>query len=52
MECTDEEFMAMFERMAEFDDLDDEFVADEEQWTNMIACYIDDNLDRFVTVVD
>ena len=52
VECTDEEFMAMFERMAEFDDLDDEFVADEEQWTNMIACYIDDNLDRFVTVVD
>ena len=52
VECTDEEFMAMFERMAEFDDLDDEFVADEEQWTDMISCYIDDNLDRFVTVVD
>ena len=52
VECTDEEFMAMFERMSEFDDLDDEFVADEEQWTNMIACYIDDHLDKFVTVVE
>lgn len=49
-ECTDDEFMAMFERMPEFDDCDDDFVANEEQWTSMVAYYIDENLDKFVTV--
>lgn len=50
VECTDEEFMAMFERMPEFDDLDDEFVANEEQWTKMVACYIDENISVFAEV--
>lgn len=47
---TDEEFHALFEQCPEFDDFDDEFVANEEQWTNMVACYLDDNLETFVTI--
>ena len=51
VECTDDEFMAMFERMPEFDDLDDEFVANEEQWTAEVAAIIDDNIDKFATII-
>lgn len=49
-ECTDDEFMAMFERYPEFDDLDDLFVENEETWTGMVACYVDEHIGRFVTV--
>ena len=42
---TDDEFMELFERFPDFDDLDDKFVENEEQWTNRIAFYVDDNLD-------
>ncbi len=51
-ECSDEEFMALFEQMPAFDELDDAFVENEEQWTQMVACYIDDHLDRFATIID
>lgn len=47
-DMTDDEFMAMFEQCPEFDDFDDEFVINEEGWTNLVACYLDENLDRFV----
>ena len=50
-DCTDEEFMALFEQLPEFDDLDDEFVENEEEWTGAVACYIDEHLDRFATIV-
>lgn len=50
-DMTDDEFMAMFEKCPEFDDFDDEFVVNEEEWTNMVACYLDDHLDKFVTIV-
>lgn len=49
-ECTDDEFMAMFEQYPEFDDLDDLFVENEETWTVMVACYVDEHIERFVTV--
>lgn len=49
-DCTDEEFMALFERFPEFDDLDDSFVEHEEEWTLAIAHYVDENLERFVTI--
>ena len=49
-ECTDEEFMALFEQFPEFDDLDDAFVENEEQWTDDIAHYIDDHLEKFATI--
>ena len=49
-DCTEEEFMALFERFPEFDDLDDQFVENEEEWMDDIAHYIDDNLEKFVTI--
>ena len=49
-DCSDDEFMALFEQYPEFDDLDDEFVEEEEAWTEQIARYIDEHLDRFATV--
>ena len=49
-ECTDEEFMALFEQYPEFDDLDDEFVEMEEEVTDIIAHYVDEHLEQFVIV--
>ncbi|MBQ8948295.1 MAG: DMP19 family protein [Prevotella sp.] len=49
-DCTDEEFMALFEQFPDFDDLDDQFVEYEEQWTEDIAHYVDDHLERFATI--
>ena len=50
-ECSDEEFMALFEQFSDFDDLDDTFVEHEEQWTAAVAAYIDDHIDRFATIL-
>ena len=47
---TDEDFMAMYEQCPEFDIFDDEFVVNEEEWTNMVACYLDDHLENFVKI--
>ena len=49
-DCTDEEFMALFEQFPDFDDLDDQFVEHEEEWTADIAHYVDDHLDRFAII--
>ena len=49
-ECSDEEFMAMFEKYSEFDNLDDEFVENEERWIGCIARYIDEHIDNFATI--
>ena len=49
-DCTEDEFMALFEQFPEFDDLDDTFVENEEVWTADIAHYVDDHLERFATV--
>jgi hypothetical protein len=49
-DCTDEEFMALFEQFPDFDDLDDQFVEYEEEWTEDIAHYIDDHLEKFATI--
>ena len=51
-DCSDEEFMAMFERYEEFDDYDDTFVENEEQWTTMVAQYIDEHIEQFVDIID
>jgi len=50
-DCTDEEFMAMFEKYPEFDEFDDEFVENEECWTNDIAHYVDEHIEEFATIV-
>ena len=49
-ECSDEEFMALFEQFPDFDNLDDQFVENEEKWTEDIAHYIDDHLEKFATI--
>lgn len=49
---TDDEFMALFEQMPEFDDLDDAFVEHEEEWTALVAQYIDEHIDCFAEVIN
>lgn len=49
-ECDEDEFMALFEQFPEFDDMDDEFVEQEEAWTEQIARYIDNNIEKFATI--
>ena len=49
-DCTDDEFMALFEQFPEFDDLDDTFVEEEEKWTADIAHYIDEHIERFAII--
>lgn len=49
-EMSDEDFMALYEQMPEFDDYDDEFIVNEERWTGQIAAYIDDHLEFFAQI--
>lgn len=49
-DCTDEEFMALYEQYEEFDELDDSFIEMEEEVTDLVAHYIDEHLSGFVTV--
>lgn len=50
-DLTDEEFMALYERFPEFDDLDDEFIVNEEETTSLVAHYLDDHLLDFVEII-
>ena len=50
VELSDEEFMALFEQFPDFEDMDDKFIENEEAWTEMIAHYVDDNIERFATI--
>ena len=50
-DCSDEEFMALFEQFPEFDDMDDLFVDQEEAWTADVAHYIDEHIDKFAKVI-
>lgn len=47
---SDSDFMALYEQMPELDDFDDAFIVNEEQWTAMIAAYIDDHIENFATI--
>ena len=49
-DCTDEEFMALYEQYEEFDELDDSFIEMEEEVTDLVAHYIDEHLSGFATV--
>lgn len=49
-DCSDDDFMALFERFPEFDDLDDAFVEDEEEYTDAVAQYVDQHLDSFIII--
>lgn len=50
-ERTDEEFMAMYEQYEAFDELEDEFLEKEEEYTSLVAGYVDEHLDLFATVI-
>lgn len=50
-ERSDEDFMALFEQYPEFDDLDDEFVEEEEDITSAVAYYVDEHMTDFVEIV-
>lgn len=49
-ELDDEQFMALFEKMPDFDDLDDRFVENEAEWTELVAYYVDEHIDNFATI--
>jgi len=49
-EMSDEEFMALFEQFPDFEDIDDKFIENEEVWTEDIAHYIDDHLEKFAVI--
>ena len=49
-ECDEEQFMAMFENYPEADDLDDEFIEMEEEVTEIVARYIDENIPNFAEI--
>ena len=50
-DCTDDEFMALYEQYPQFDDYDDMFIENEPQWTEQIAQYIDNNIEKFATII-
>lgn len=49
-DCTDEEFMALYEQFDEFDELDDNFIEMEEEVTDMVAHYIDEHIADFAVI--
>ncbi len=49
-DCSEDDFMALFEQYPAFDDLDDEFIEEEEAWTEQIARYVDEHIDKFATI--
>lgn len=52
VELSDEEFMALFEQFPDFEDMDDKFIENEEAWTEEIAHYVDDHIERFAKIKD
>lgn len=51
-ERSDEDFMAMFEQYPQFDELDDEFVEEEENITSAVAYYVDEHINQFLSIKD
>lgn len=49
-EYSDEEFMALFEKFPEADELDDEFIEMEEEVTGIVAEYIDNHIEDFAEI--
>ncbi len=48
---TEEEFMAMYEKFEQFDELEEKFFYIEEEEISIIAHYVDENLDDFAEVL-
>lgn len=49
-EMSDDDFMALYEQMPEFDELDDDFIVNEEKWMAKVAEYVDDHIEDFVVI--
>lgn len=49
-ECTEDEFMAMYEQYEEFDDLEERFMDMEEEVTETVARYVDEHLEDFADI--
>lgn len=49
-DCTEDEFMAMYEQYEAFDDLEEKYMEDEELITAQIASYVDEHLDSFAAI--
>lgn len=47
---TQEEFDALYEQYSDFDDFDNAFVEEEENFTNMVAHYVDKHITNFATI--
>lgn len=47
-ECSDDEFMAMYEQYETFDDLEEEYILFESEISGELARYVDANIDMFV----
>ncbi len=47
-ECSDDEFMAMYEQYEAFDDLEEEYILSESEISGELARFVDDNMDKFV----
>ena len=50
-EMTDEEFMATYEQLPDFEELDDKFITNEEDWSDTVARYVDEHLTDFITII-
>lgn len=50
-DCSDEEFMALYERFPEFEDYDDDFIENEEDWTEQVARHVDENIENFAKII-
>ena len=48
---SDDDFMALYEQLDMFDDFDDEFVSNEESYTEDVARYVDENILEFVAPI-
>ena len=49
-DCSDEEFMALYEQHPEYDEYDDDFIEREPEFTEAIAKYIDEHVDKFALI--
>lgn len=49
-ECTEEEFMAMYEEFEQFDAIEEAFMEMEEEVTELLAIYVDEHLEDFATI--
>ena len=49
-DMNDDEFMALYEKIPAFEDLDDEFVSNEEKWSEQVAVYVDEHLTELVEI--